>query len=171
MGNRVLATLVLVCIIAAIVGGFFLGRSSVRFEESVVTKADTTLIEKPQQTVSKTATLTRMDTTFAVPVEKPVVRKDEVEVVKKEETVSKKDTVVIRDTVQVAYTDTSFIEGKLKAWYYFPPINKFKFRWMPYPQKVITVTQIKTVKYKPRWYENKYLWGLAGLCIGIAITR
>lgn len=74
-----------------------------------------------------------------------------------------------RDSVLVAKADTSFKEGELRAEYYFPPINYFKFYWGPYPQPIITVTN--NIVIKPKWYQRKELWGLTGILIGVTISK
>jgi len=147
MGNRVVSIITVVCLVIVFLFGFFVGKGKKEVIEKTVVQTDTVYIKQPPKIVYKTAVISKVDTLIKI------------------------DTVMVRDTVRIAYADTSFKEGDLKVWYYFPPVNRFKFLWQAYPQKVITITKMKTIQIKPRWYENKYLWGLAGLCLGIAITR
>lgn len=145
MGNRIFISLIFLFIIIVWLLGYFTGKKHSKIIEKTVTRYDTVYVKSKPEIIYKEAILTKIDT------------------------VIKRDTVTIRDTIKVAYADTTFKEGELKAWYYFPPVNTFKFDWRPYPQPIITKEIIRTIEIKPAWYENKYLWGIAGLCLGIAI--
>ena len=53
------------------------------------------------------------------------------------------DTIVINnDTIRVAKDTVSFKEGSLQTWYYYLPVNQFKYNWNPNPKEVITITKI-----------------------------
>lgn len=143
MGTKAYWIILVIALMLAFILGYQFHKPQV--VEKTKVKVDTVYIKQPPQIIYKTAVITKLDT------------------------VIKRDTTVIRDTIRVAYADTTFKEGELRTWYYFPPVNKFKFDWRPYPQPVITRVETKTIVIRPKWYENKYLWGIAGLCIGIAI--
>ncbi len=83
--------------------------------------------------------------------------------------ITKNDTIFIEKDLMIAKADTSFKEGDLHAEYYFPPANIFKFDWQANPAPIQINTKITTITVKPKWWENKYLWGASGLVLGAII--
>jgi len=118
--------------------------------ESIVTEIDTLYIQSPPVIKWKTAYLHKvvLDTVFIVDL----------------------DTLILeKDTVQLAYDTVNFKEGHLATWYYFPPLNRFKYTWQPNPEKVLTITN--TITLKPAWYKRPELWGGIGLLSGYFLHR
>jgi len=55
----------------------------------------------------------------------------------------------------IAVGDTTFKDfGSLDAVYYFPPVNKFDFLWIPEQPRVI----VKFLPQKPGFWQRKGLW-------------
>lgn len=84
--------------------------------------------------------------------------------------VNKTDTIVLNnDTIQVAKDTVNFKEGLLETWYYYLPLNQFKYNWKPAPKEVVKETIVITQAAPIAWYNRKELWGVTGLIVGAVV--
>lgn len=79
------------------------------------------------------------------------------------------DTIYIEKNLQIASDTTYFDKDTLHTWYFFPPANRFKYNFYRAPQQIIKEIQTITIVEKPKWYQNPYLWGSAGLVAGVIL--
>jgi len=83
--------------------------------------------------------------------------------------VTKRDTIYIQKNLRIASDTTYFEKDTLHTWYFFPPVNRFKYEFYRAPVTTIYETKTITMVKKPKWYKNPYLWGGVGLITGIML--
>lgn len=136
--------LYLIIALALFVGGYFTAYRTIEPPAPLVlTELDTLYIPSDPVILWKTAYIDKVvfDTTI----------------------VTKTDTIVLNnDTIEVAKDTVDFKEGSLQTWYYYFPINQFKYSWKPAPKEIV----FETMAYKPKWYQKPELWGISGLIVG-----
>ena len=144
------ALIIVLCLILFGLGYFYAVKTSKpEYITNTVTKVDTIYIRTEPVIKWKTAVIEK--TVFDTLI------------------IADKDTIILKDTVQIASDKVDFKEGHLNTWYYFPPVNRFKYDWNPVPQAIIYQKETITVVKKLKWFERKGLWGAVGLAIGLYV--
>lgn len=126
-------------------------------------------IRKPEYV---TNTIIQIDTVFVKSPPEVKWKTAYINVVKNDTTIiTNVDTIYVAKNLKIASDTTYFDKDTLHVWYFYSPVNRFKYEMFKAPRPIVYETKTITIIVKPKWYQNPYLWGSVGLVTGVILGR